>query len=518
MEATLEYIPSQMHQLVETLNAANREYYVRHLSPMTDFEYDERMRLLQRLEDKYPMYADPKSPTRRVGSDIDSSEDRVGERARIRHLVPMLSIANVTTKADLLKWMLRKKQETGGNARFILEKKYDGISVSLIYKKGVLQSASTRGDGTEGIDITANVMRIAGLPHVLPADGSDYHSAGVPDELELRGEIILPDDAFERINASAAACGGTIYQTQRNAVSAMTMTDTPEVYSTRGIEVRIYQAIGEGLPDSNATRQYLLEEWGVPDSRADMRFSDPHCLLQALDDHENLRSFCGFATDGMVVKVDQDSLRRDERNTARHYDWAIAYKWAPAGKETSLIAVKFDIGRTGQVNASAVIEPVMIDGRCVTSVGLNSIKRLRELDLYFGDRIRVEMAGDCTPYLSLVNVSRRETGAGKVTIPERCPHCGSHLMQEGEKLFCRNERCSGIATKQMLYTARSAGMKSVSAVVAEKLVDNGVRSATALLDFDEDMFCMFGVGRETARKIVEQQAKRLRKRDKVIYS
>lgn len=259
MEAILEYIPSQMRQLSETLTAADHDYYVRHRSPMPDSEYDEKMRCLQRLEEKYPMYADEQSPTHHVGSDLSNGDGRVGE-GRIRHLVPMLSVANVTTKADLLKWMERKLQETGGRARFMLEKKYDGIAVSLTYKRGVLQSASTRGDGMQGTDITENVMQISGLPHTLPfgvsaeADGT----ASVPEVLELRGEIILPDAAFECIKTEAESCGGTHYQTQRNAISAMTMTDDPEAYARRGAEVRIYQVIGEGLPDSNMDRQYLL--------------------------------------------------------------------------------------------------------------------------------------------------------------------------------------------------------------------------------------------------------------------
>lgn len=518
MTPVLEFIPAQMRQLSETLTAANHEYYVRHRSPMTDFEYDERMRMLQILEEQYPMYADPQSPTHHVGSDLSNAEGSVGKR-RVRHHVPMLSVANVTTKADLLQWMQRKQKETSGRACFMLEKKYDGIAVSLIYKKGILQSASTRGDGSEGTDITANVMQISGLPHVLPADGGDCRSAGVPDVMELRGEIILPDEAFERINAEAAVGGETVYQTQRNAVSAMTMTDTPEVYAGRGAEVRIYQVIGEGLPDSHADRQYLLEDWGVPGALTDMTFRDPHALLRALDDHENLRRFCGFATDGMVIKVEQDSLRHDERNTARYYDWAIAYKWAPAWRETSLVSVRFDIGRTGQVNASALIEPVMIDGRCVTSVGLNSIKRLRELDLHYGDCIRVEMAGDCTPYLSSVDAVKRKKGATEVQIPECCPYCGSLLTQEGERLFCLDDCCPQRVAKQMLHVARSAGMKGVTEAVVAKLVEGGVRSASALLDYDEEMLRLYGVGKSTARKIVEQaEAVKMKEKVSVEYS
>lgn len=515
MEAVLEYIPSQMRQLSETLAAADHEYYVRHRSPMPDSEYDEKMRRLQRLEEEYPMYTDAQSPTHHVGSDLGNGEGRVGE-GRIRHLVPMLSVANVTTKADLLKWMERKLQETGGRARFMLEKKYDGIAVSLMYKRGVMQSASTRGDGKQGMDITENVMQIAGLPHTLPfeaaaeADGM----ASVPEVLELRGEIILPDASFERINAEAAASGGNKYQTQRNAISAMTITDAPEAYARRGAEVRIYQVIGEGLPDSNMSRQYLLEDWGVPGAIADMRFSDPQALLRALEDHENLRRFCGFATDGMVIKVEQDILRHDERNTARYYDWAIAFKWPPAWRETRIVAVRFDVGRTGQVNASALIEPVMIDGRCVTAVGLNSIKRLRELDLHYGDCIRVEMAGDCTPYLTEVNVGKRDQGAVKMQMPERCPHCGARLVQEGEKMFCRNEWCSGMAAKRMLYVARSAGMKGITEAMVEKLVKHGVYSASALLEYDERMLRDCGISRATAKKVVEQ-AEKARKKGKV---
>lgn len=498
MMATFEHISSQISELTATLTTANREYYVNHRSPMSDSDYDARMRLLQQLEEKYPMYALPQSPTRCVGSDLNTTADRVGEK-RIRHLRPMLSIANVNSKADLLAWMQRKKRETAGRASFILEKKYDGISVSLIYRHGVLQSASSRGDGTEGTDITANVMRISGLPHTLPADSS------VPALLEMRGEIILPDAAFERINSEASQTGGTIYQNQRNAVSAMTMTDAPEQYAARGAEVRIYQLIGGGLPDSNASCQYLLEDWGVPGSLCDMRYSSPEALIRSLDDHENLRSFCGFATDGMVIKIEQTSLRHDERNTAKYYDWAIAYKWAPEWRETKLMSVRFDIGCTGQVNTSALISPVLIGGRCVSSVGLNSIRRLRELGLHYGDCIRVEMAGDCTPYLQSIDITKRESDSSPVIIPDLCPCCGGPLEQQREKLFCRNKECPQRVVHEMVYVARKAGIKGVTREVAETLVENGVRDASAVLTFGEDLLCCFGLSKKVARKIVGER-------------
>lgn len=498
MMAIIEHIPSQISELTTTLTAANREYYVNHRSLMTDSDYDARMRLLQQLEAEYPMYAFPESPTRCVGSDLSTTERGVGEK-RIRHLRPMLSIANVTTKSDLMQWMLRKKKETGGKACFMLEKKYDGISVSLIYRHGVLCSASTRGDGTEGTDITANVMRISGLPHSLPTESS------VPSLLEMRGEIILPDEAFSRINAEASLTGSTLYQNQRNAVSAMTLTDTPNQYALRGTEVRIYQLIGDGLPDSNADCQYLLEDWEVPGALCDMTFSNPEALIRSLDDHENVRRFCGFATDGMVIKIEQTSLRHDERNTAKHYDWAIAYKWAPEWRETKLISVRFDIGRTGQINASALIDPVVINGRSISSVGLNSIKRLRELDLRYGDCIRVEMAGDCIPYLQSVYTTKRSPSASPLRIPDCCPCCGQPLVQQGEKLFCRNEECPQRVEKEIVYMAHKAGIKGVTLKVAEVLVENGVRDASAVLKFDEDLLCCFGLSKKMARKIIKER-------------
>ena len=241
-----------------------------------------------------------------------------------------------------------------------------------------------------------------------------------------------------------------------------------------------------------------------------MTFYSPEAWLRALDDHENVRRFCGFATDGMVIKIEQTSLRHDERNTAKHYDWAIAYKWPPEGRETKLISVRFDIGRTGQVNASALVYPVLIDGRCVSSVGLNSIKRLRELGLHYGDCIYVEMAGDCIPYLQGIETTSRSAGSSPVIIPDRCPCCGEPLEQQGEKLFCRNEKCPQRVANEMVYIARKSGMKGVTPAVAEKLVENGVRDASVILTFGEKSLCCFGLSKRMARKIVgERELKKI---------
>lgn len=494
----LTHAAHRIHQLTDLLRQADEQYYLHHHSILPDTEHDALMHELRQLEAQHPELALPQSPTHHVGSDLLPSN---AGRKRIRHTVPMLSVANVNTASALEAWMNRHLQATGGKARFMLEHKFDGISVSLIYKEGRLVSASTRGDGAEGNDITQNILQVSQLPHHIPG-------ADVPALVELRGEVVLPCEEFRRINDALKAKGQSPYQNERNAISAMVMTDTPEEFRSRNASVYIWQVIGEGMPESHNQRQYLLEDWGFRTALTDGVFSAPRQLLAAILDHENLRDYNPYRTDGLVIKVEQDSLRNDLRNSARCYDWAIAYKYTPDVKRTRVNFLLHDIGRTGQMSTTAWIDPVRLGGVTVSRVSLNSYPRLRELSLCQGDEVVVSLNGDCIPYIR--EVSSRASDAKPFNVPTVCPHCGKPLREEEGRLMCDNFHCPARIAKRQQYFAQVMGYKGITEAMLDKLYDAGCHHISAFLLYGEKVLSMAGFTTEAIRKLTAQSEKAAR--------
>lgn len=480
----------QMASLASVLRTASDSYYKHQKSLMSDVEYDCLFMELVRWEQAHPNELVPNSPTKGVGSDLSNAAPG------IKHWTPMLSVDNIGSKSGLLEWMERKVQTTGGKARFMLEKKYDGVGVSLHYMHGILISAATRGDGETGTDISLNIRGVKNIKTLLPDED-------VPDCLELRGEIILPDEAFARANEGRTQTGLPAYQTRRNAVASMVMNDSPETFIQRGARVVVYQAIGEGLPDSNTERLFKVERWGFAHSFTDKTFSNPAELISAITDHENTYRGCGFATDGMVIKVEQNSLRRDDLNTSRYYDWAAAYKWQAPEGETELLGVRFSVGRSGQISATLCVMPVNIDGRCVSSVSLNGLKNFKVIGLHEGDALRLKLGGDCIPYLSDIDTSKRKEGVKPVCLPDRCPDCGKPLHWEGERLVCSNADCMGQITRKMVHLARTLGIKGVGVDTAEKVYNSGSRDTLVFLSSLDDLL-FYGLNKRVAEKITVQ--------------
>lgn len=471
-----------IHQLTEELKYASSAYYISSAPIMSDAEFDGKLRTLERLEESFPQFALSDSPTRVVGSDLN------GAAPRLAHPCPMRSLRNIGTRKDLLLWMLSKMEETGYRARFMLEKKYDGVSVEVVYGNGRYLQACTRGDGYEGTDITENVRKV--VPPVLEGDG-------IPRVLVLRGELVLPLSSLERINRE----GGS-YSSARNAVSAFALHDDPATFSTRGAVVYFYQAMGDGLPSSNSIRVGMMEGWGLQSSRADMTYSDPKELLSSISDHENLRQYNGFDTDGVVIKVDQEDLRRGMPDTEKDYGWAVAYKFEPEHTYTRVLGISYSVGRTGLVSATAMLPFAKVGNVTVTSVSLNSLKRLRELDLHEGDAVRLVLGGDCIPYVESVDAASREEGARAFRIPSRCPVCGEPLEQRGESLYCTDYRCYARFRGRLLHFCRTLGFKGVTEAMVEKLVEAGATRFHALCTADYGRLRAWGLTRKTAEKML----------------
>lgn len=471
-----------IHQLTQELQFASNAYYISSAPVMSDKEFDSKLRTLESLEERFPQFALADSPTRVVGSDLN------GEAARLAHPCPMRSLRNVGSKSDLLLWMHKKLEETGYKAHFMLEKKYDGVSVEVVYKNGHYLQACTRGDGYEGTDITENIRKV--VPVLLKGEN-------IPSVLVLRGEVVLPLADLERINNQ----GGN-YKSARNAVSAFVLHDNPGTFAHRGAVVYFYQAMGEGLPDSNSRRVSMIEEWGLKNSRADMTYHDPKDLIASIQDHDNLRSYNGFDTDGVVIKVEQEHLRRGMTDTEKNYAWAVAYKFEPEHACARVWGVNYSVGRTGQLNATAMLPFAKVGDVTVTSVSLNSIKRMKELDLHTDDVVRVVLSGDCIPYIESVDASQRNEGSKPVGIPTRCPECGEPLELCGETLYCNNYHCFARFRGRVLHFCKALGYKGITEAMIEKMHEEGETRFTALYTSDYESLRSIGLSKKTAEKVL----------------
>lgn len=471
-----------IHKLTQELKYASSAYYVHSAPVMTDAEFDSKLRTLEGLEERFPQFAASDSPTRVVGSDLN------GEAPKLVHPCPMRSLRNIGTKNDLLLWMYERLKETDFKAHFMLEKKYDGISVEAVYRNGRYLQACTRGDGYEGTDISENIRRI--LPKTLKGEN-------IPPVLVLRGEVVLPLSQLERINAE----GGS-YKSARNAVSAFVLHDSPETFAQRGAEVYFYQAMGEGLPDTHSRRVSMIEEWGLQNSRADMTYWNPKDLIASIQDHENLRFYNDYDTDGVVVKVEQEDLRRAMKDTEKNYGWAVAYKFAKEHAYAPLWSVTKTVGRTGQVNFTAFIPPTRVGDVTVMNISLNSLKRVKELDLHEGDMMRVVLGGDCIPYVESVDESQRKEGAKPVRIPVRCSECGEPLEQRGETLYCNNYHCYGRFRGRMLHFCKLMGYKGITEAMIEKIHEEGETRFTVLYTSDYEDLRGLGLTKKTAEKML----------------
>lgn len=389
---------------------------------------------------------------------------------------PLRSIATVGSLQELKQWMDKKKRETNGKARFLLERRYKGLLVSLVYEKGLLVSAQTCKCGIPQRDVLSEIRTVKDIAIKLPYPDIENGVERMPARMEVRGCVVKGDEK---------------------------------------LEIRAFQLIGDGLPGSNNTRRYLLEDWGIKNSMVDMSYFDVDALMNAIQDHANLAFFYQDESDGIVVKIEQSTMRKDVPGIDYFYGWAVAYQWGNNLVYTDLAALVFDVDRTGEVTAEALIHPMNVYGKYICTIKID-INHIRELGLCFGDRIEINVTDEGIVYIASVDESERKPTSQVCRIPDRCPHCSSHLVWEGEKLFCRNEWCFGVAVKQILYTARSAGMKGITEAMVEKLVENGVYSSSALLEYDERMLCDCGIGKATAKKIVSQQEeiKRKKKRGK----
>lgn len=426
----MDKIKDRIEELRRLLNEYNHQYYVLNAPTVSDKEFDLLLKELEALEAARPDLADPLSPTQRVGSDLSKGFTQV------RHVYPMLSLANTYSVEEVDDFVKRVKKEiVNEECTLVGEMKFDGTSISLIYEHGRLVRGVTRGDGEKGDDVTANVKTIRSIPLQL-------HGEGWPDIFEIRGEIVLPWKAFDRLNAEREFNEEPLFANPRNAASGTLKLLDPKEVSRRGLDAYFYYLLGENLPHATHYDNMMeAKKWGFKVSEAMTRLYTIDDVDKYINYWDSARKELPVATDGLVFKVDNLRQQLNLGYTAKSPRWAIAYKFQAERALTKLKFVSFEVGRTGVVTPVANLEPVLLSGTVVKRASLHNADIIRSLDIHEHDMLYVEKGGEIIPKITGVDTGQRESGASTVQFVTHCPSCGTPLIKvEGEAaIVCPNK-------------------------------------------------------------------------------
>ncbi len=414
MNTEIERIDS----LRSLLHRHNYNYYVLNDPEISDREFDMLMKELEELESRHPEHFDPNSPTRRVGSDLS------GGFTQERHIYPMLSLANTYSIDDVDAWVKRVDEGLSGQEVTIVgEMKFDGSGISLIYEHGRLVRAVTRGDGEKGDVVTDNVRTIRSIPLQLQGEGW-------PDFFEIRGEIVLPWAAFERLNAEREAAGESLFANPRNAAAGTLKLLNPAEVARRGLDAYLYYLLGDNLPyDNHYDNMMAARSWGFKVSDAMTRLHSIADVDKYINYWDTARKELPVATDGLVFKVNSLRQQLNLGFTAKSPRWAVAYKFAAERALTRLRFVSFDVGRMGIITPVANLEPVLLSGTIVKRASLHNDDIMRTLGIHEGDMLYVEKGGEIIPKITGVDVDARQLGARPVEFVSHCPACGTQLIR-----------------------------------------------------------------------------------------
>lgn len=486
----ITYLRQQLHE-------HNYKYYVLNNPSISDREFDMLMHELQDLEAKHPEMADPNSPTQRVGSDLNEKFQQV------EHKYPMLSLANTYNEQDVAEWYESvKKGLEGEDFEICCEMKYDGLSISLTYIDGKLVRGVTRGDGVHGDDVTANVKTIRSIP--LKLNGSYY-----PEEFEIRGEILMPWDVFDKLNAQREAAEEPLFANPRNAASGTLKSQNSRLVASRHLDCYLYYLLGEHLPaDGHYENLETARNWGFKISSGMRKVKTLQEIYDYINYWDTERKNLPVATDGIVLKVNSLRQQRHLGYTAKSPRWAIAYKFKAEQACTRLDEVTFQVGRTGAVTPVANMEPVQLAGTVVRRATLNNEDFIRALDLHVGDYVFVEKGGEIIPKIVGVDKTRRQADSVPVAFVGICPECGTPLVRyEGEAAYyCPNDtgcppQIKGkiehfISRKAM--NIESLGPETVDELYRRRLVNN----IADIYDLKMSDINVFGNREKTAQNIL----------------
>lgn len=411
------------------LDEHNYNYYVLNQPTISDFDFDMKLKELEKLEKDFPEFANPNSPTQRVGNDLSNDFEQV------EHKYAMLSLSNAYSEEEITDFDTRIKKIINTDFEYVCELKFDGSSISLTYENGRLTRAVTRGDGVKGDDVTKNVRTIKSIP--LQLRGNDF-----PPEFEIRGEIVMPFKVFNELNAELELAGEQLLANPRNTAAGTLKMKNSKVVASRKLDAYFYYILGKNLTiDGHYESLQKAREWGFKISEATEICKNLNDIFNFIKKWDTERFNLPVATDGVVIKVNSKNLQENLGFTAKSPRWAIAYKFKAESVSTVLKSVSYQVGRTGAVTPVANLEPVQIAGTVVKRASLHNADIIETLDLHLNDTVFVEKGGEIIPKITGVDISKRHPLFQKVEFINNCPECDTQLVRtEGEAAFyCPNE-------------------------------------------------------------------------------
>lgn len=473
----MEDIKNKIEELRKTLEYHSYRYYVLDNPEIPDSEYDKLMKELEKLEKKYPEYFDPNSPTQRVGG------APLKEFNQVRHNVPMLSLQDVFSFEELKDWDRRVRSELS-EVEYVVELKIDGLSVCLSYENGVLKTAATRGDGVVGEDVTQNVRTIKSVPLKI----------NYLNPLEVRGEVYMPKDAFEKLNIQREEMEEPLFANPRNAAAGSLRQLDSKITAQRKLDIFIFniQRIEGKDFESHSDALEFLSSLGFKVSPKRIICSNIDEVIKSIQELGEMRGELPFEIDGIVIKVNNLKDREKLGQTAKAPRWAVAYKYPAEKKKTKLIDIIVQVGRTGAITPTAILEPVRIAGSTVSRATLHNEDYIRQKDIRIGDSVIIQKAGDIIPEVVEVVLEERDGDEVIFNMPTKCPECGGDVVrEEGEvAVRCTNMSCPAQIKRSIIHFASRDAMniEGLGPQIVALLLDNGlIKDAADLyyLNFDD---------------------------------
>ena len=512
---TREQASQRIAELKNLLWENSRRYYVDNMPTMSDYDYDQMMHELESLEDAYPEFRTPDSPTQRVGSDLDKSRREFVQRP---HRYPMLSLGNTYSIEEIEEFAERADKTLQTAFTYCCELKFDGTAICLTYRDGKLLRALTRGDGVMGDDVTENVRRISNIPQHLKGD--------YPEEFEIRGEILMPYEAFDALNREREAAEDSPFANPRNAASGSLKLLDPDEVAHRGLWCTLYHIPAQSLDfESHYQALSKAKSWGLP-------VSDDRKICHGISEVEDYinywdseRKNLPYATDGIVIKINEMAYQRALGYTAKSPRWAVAYKFKAEEAVTEVLSIDYQVGRTGAVTPVANLDPVPLSGTMVKRATLNNAAQMALLDIRVGDFVKVVKGGEIIPKIIGVDLTRRRPGLALPVFPEVCPDCGTPLVKEEAeaKWFCPDTDGCPMQIKGRIlhFMSRKAMNVLAGEATVEQLYNLGlVKTPADLYDLTPGKLMMLDGWKE---KSVERFLKSLEESkaagfDKVLYA
>lgn len=492
-EDNISKIEEEMKRLVKQVNYYNKKYYEEDITEISDYAYDKLSVRLRELEAKYPKLKQKDSPTSRVGGKTKKIFTEVVHEVQMQSLQDVFSFADVETFVD------KVCDEFGKDTEFVVETKIDGLSVSLEYENGILVRGSTRGDGFVGEDVTQNIMMIKDIPHRLSSN----------DTVEIRGEVYLPRKEFENINNQLLEKGKQQLANPRNAAAGTLRQLNPELVKSRNLSIFVFTILkGMNFTTDIESLEYL-KSVGIKTIEYMKKCVGKKEVISAIKEIGELRNSLPYDVDGAVINVNNIAYRLEMGKTAKVPKWSVAYKYPPERKETKILDIVTQVGRTGQVTPMAILEPVRVAGSLISKTTLHNFDYIEEKDIHIGDIAVIEKAGDVIPEVVEVVKSKRDGSEEKYIAPTICPICGEALEKEEDivALRCTNSECPALVYRSIIHFASRDCMdiSGLGESIVEQLIDKSLLSDVADIYYlkYEDIVNLERFAPRSALKLIE---------------